>query len=77
MRKLIGLRAYVNGAERDWIRDMGDRALAQYGSVVSVPARLLSISRVIRASIRVAMRHPDEVLAEVRADAMNAEEDDE
>jgi hypothetical protein len=71
------VRTYLGGAERDWLRDMTARAFALYGSVVTEPARLLALSRVIRASIRVAMRHPDEALAEILADAANDEAGDE
>jgi hypothetical protein len=71
------VRTYLGGAERDWLRDMTGRAFALFGGVVTEPARLLALSRVIRASIRVAMRHPDEVLEEIRADAANGEEGDE
>jgi hypothetical protein len=77
VRKHIGLHGYFTHAERDWLREMGDRAYALYQTTVPVPSKLYSLSRVIRASVRVAMRHPDEVLEEVRLDALNAAEDDE
>jgi hypothetical protein len=77
VRKHIGLHGYFTHAERDWLREMGDRAYALYQTVVAVPSKLYSLSRVIRACVRVGMRHPDEVLEEIRADAANAEEGDE
>jgi hypothetical protein len=76
VRKHIGIHAYFTHAERDWLREMGDTAHDLYKNSVPVPSKLYSLSRVIRASVRVAMRHPDEVLEAVRADAANAEEDD-
>lgn len=76
-RKHIGLHGYFTHAERDWLREMGERAHTLYKKAVPVPSKLYSLSRVIRASVRVAMRHPDEVLEEIRADAANAEEGDE
>jgi hypothetical protein len=76
-RRKLAVRTYLGGAERDWLRDMTARAFALFGSDIPEPARLLALSRVIRASIRVAMRHPDEVLEEIRADAANDEEGDE
>jgi hypothetical protein len=79
VRKHIGIHAYFTHAERDWLREMGERAHALYKNVVAVPSKLYSLSRVIRACVRVAMRHPDEVLEEIRADAARSgvAEDDE
>jgi hypothetical protein len=65
------MRTQLSDEQRDWLREMGDQALANFRHLTESPARLLQPAVVLRASVVVAMRHAAEVLEAIRADLGN------